>query len=95
MIILNHKFQSLYGQVKMRVDCKNITVFILGHNGEQEAAFAQLKIWESAGTSVAFFVSSHMDLAAKQFSLLSILVVSTAALLVVVLRPERANSLKA
>jgi hypothetical protein len=62
---------------------------------DTEAAFAQLKIWESAGTSVAFFVSSHMDLAAKQFSLLSILVVSTAALLVVVLRPERANSLKA
>ncbi|CAK9871435.1 unnamed protein product [Sphagnum jensenii] len=62
---------------------------------DTEAAFAQLKIWESAGTSVAFFVSTHMDLVAKQFSLLSILVVSTAALLVVVLRPESANSLKA
>ncbi len=55
--------------------------FILGHKGEQEAAFAQLKIWESVVTSVAFFVSTHIDLVAKQLSLWSILGVSMATLL--------------
>ncbi len=48
---------------------------------EQEAAFAQLKIWESVVTSVAFFVSTHIDLVAKQLSLWSILGVSMATLL--------------
>jgi hypothetical protein len=44
-----------------------------GHKEEQKAAFAQLKIWESAETLVAFFVSTHIDLVAKQLLLWSIL----------------------
>ncbi len=81
VIILNQKNSKLMWSSQDEGQLQKYDSYFEGHKEEQKAAFAQLKIWESAETLVAFFVSTHIDLVAKQLLLWSILGVWMSTLL--------------